>query len=106
MTDENPNNAAAWNNYAWALYQCPEADLEAALAAVAKALEMAPDNPSFRETRGQILVAQASWKSAVVDLEFALNAMPDSTTIHKSLAVAYQALGDEQLAAIHREYAK
>jgi tetratricopeptide (TPR) repeat protein len=106
MTNENPNNAAAWNNYAWALHQCSMPDLNEALKAVERALAIAPDNPNYRETRGQVYVARGEWKAAVADLEFALNAMPDSVKIHRALATAYTALGDEPLAAIHREHSK
>jgi tetratricopeptide (TPR) repeat protein len=102
---KDPANAVAWNNYAWIVAQEPEGDLDDALTAVNKALQLSPDEFRFRETRGQIFIRLGKWQSAVEDLEFAANAMPDSADIHGSLAKAYEALGDQQLARVHREHA-
>jgi tetratricopeptide (TPR) repeat protein len=102
---KDPANAVAWNNYAWIVAQEPEGDLDDALTAVNKALQLSPDEFRFRETRGQIFIRLGKWQSAVEDLEFAANAMPGSADIHGSLAKAYEALGDQQLARVHREHA-
>ncbi|HYO23994.1 MAG TPA: hypothetical protein VEQ85_03510 [Lacipirellulaceae bacterium] len=103
VVEAEPQRSAAWNNLAWALSQPPEQDLEGALAAVNKALELAPAEFRFRETRGQILVAKGQWTQAVEDLEFALNGMPDFAPIHASLATAYENLGERELADMHRQ---
>jgi tetratricopeptide (TPR) repeat protein len=103
--ERNPENAVAWNNYAWIINHEPNGDLEEGLSAVNKALEIAPKEFRFRETRGQILVRLSRWKEAVDDLEYAANGMPDSADIHLSLAKAYEALGDHGLAGVHREHA-
>jgi tetratricopeptide (TPR) repeat protein len=100
------DHAAAWNNLAWALSQDPDQDLEGALVAVTRALELAPDEFRFRETRGQILVGLGRWQEAVDDLEFALNGMPDFRPIHVGLATAYDNLGQTELAEIHRQQAQ
>jgi tetratricopeptide (TPR) repeat protein len=102
----DPQNSIAWNNYAWILLQGPESDLEAALQAVTKALAIRPDEFRYRETRGQVLVRMARWQEAIADLEYAANGMPESRDIHLSLAKAYDALGDKQLAQVHREHAE
>ncbi len=102
---KDPQNAVAWNNYAWITVQLPDGDPHESLDAVNKALTIKPDDYRFRETRGQILVRLGKWQEAVTDLEFAVNGMPDSREIHLSLAKAYDALGDEQLANVHREHA-
>jgi tetratricopeptide (TPR) repeat protein len=102
VIEEQPNNAVAWNNYAWALSQEPSKDLELALAAVNHALALAPNEFRFRETRGQINLALGQWSEAAEDLEFALNGMPDAAVIHVSLAKAYEALGQKELADMHR----
>jgi predicted Zn-dependent protease len=99
---EQPDNPVAWNNYAWALSQQPNKDLEVALAAVNHALALAPQEFRFRETRGQINLALGLWSEAAEDLEFALNGMPDAAVIHVSLAKAYEALGQKELAQMHR----
>ena len=61
-----------------------------------------PENAHYRETRGQILIKLQRWSDAVRDLELALNGMPESQPIHRSLAEAYEQLGDATLAAAHR----
>lgn len=93
----------AWNNYALVSAELPDADLEAALEAVNKALESMPEEARFRETRGQILLKQGRYDAAVEDLSYALNQLPDVPEIHTGLAEAYAALGEEELAELHRE---
>jgi tetratricopeptide (TPR) repeat protein len=103
--DLDPNNPVAWNNLACVYSQRPKPDLQQALIAANKALELAPDEYRFRETRGQIMVKLKRWKEAVDDLEFAVNGIPDAPQVHSSLAAAYEALGQPQLARAHRRYA-
>jgi tetratricopeptide (TPR) repeat protein len=102
VVEGDPNHAIAWNNLAWALAQEPDADLDAALAAANRALELMPNQSRFLETRGQIYVSLGMWAEAVADLEVALNGMPNTENIHASLAAAYDALGQSDMAAIHR----
>jgi tetratricopeptide (TPR) repeat protein len=104
--EKDPRNSIAWNNYAWILLQEPQGDVQAALDAVGKALEIRPDEFRYRETRGQVFVRMARWQEAVQDLEYAANGMPESRDIHLSLAKAYDALGEKQLAQVHREHAE
>ncbi len=96
--EEDP---VAWNNYAWALGEGENPQLDAALVAVNRALELAPNEHRFRETRGQLLLRQERWQEAVEDLEFAINGLPALGSIHKSLAIAYTALGQDELAQLH-----
>lgn len=100
---QEPNNSVALNNLAFVLLK-KGAQLDKALVASNRAIELKPDSFHLRETRGQILVKLKQWKQAVPDLEFALNGIPDSLEIHQSLAKAYEALGNVQLAAVHRQY--
>ena len=100
--EKDPANAKAWNNQAWILLNGPTVDLERALQAVEKSLELAPDDFRFRETRGQIFVRLSRWEEAIEDLEFAANALPGSREIHQALASAYDALGNAELADVHR----
>lgn len=93
------------NNYAWVLLQEPNPDPSAALNAVNRALTGRPGDYHFLETRGQIFLKLKKWTSAIEDLEFALNGMPESANIHRSLSEAYEALGQKQLSQIHREQA-
>jgi tetratricopeptide (TPR) repeat protein len=105
-TTKDPRHSVARNNYAWVVLQEPKGDLEDALAAVNKALEIRPDEFRFRETRGQILARLGRWQEAIAELEYAANGMPESSDIHRSLAKAYDALGEKQLAQVHREHAE
>lgn len=105
LVDQGTENGLVWNNYAWALIQDPNPDPEAALLAVEKALETSPKDYRFRETRGQVKIALGLWDEAVVDLEYALNGLPESQEVHRSLAVAYDALDKPTLAKIHRRQA-
>ena len=100
---KDPKNAIAWNNYAFILTQGAKPDYDEALKSVNKALEVMPDEFHFRETRGQILVNMGKWKEAIPDLEFAVNGMPTSQEIHLALAKAYEAVGEAQLARLHRQ---
>ncbi|MEN1680503.1 MAG: hypothetical protein AAGJ46_12995 [Planctomycetota bacterium] len=102
---EQGGGPAALNNYAWALNQEPDPNPELALKTVNRALETLPADHRFRETRGQILISLKQWQEAAEDLEFALNRMPNSGAIHRSLAEAYQALSQPSLAEAHRRLA-
>jgi predicted Zn-dependent protease len=102
---QDAGNAVAWNNLAYVLLQVPNPPLDEAFDATNKALALVPDDYRFRQTRGEVLVKLNRWKEAVDDLEYALNGAPDATTIHQSLAQAYEALGNKELAAAHRQYA-
>jgi tetratricopeptide (TPR) repeat protein len=103
--ERDPKSAVGWNNLACVFYQSSNPNLNQALAAVNKAIEISPAEFRFRETRGQIYTQLSQWPAAVSDLEFALNGMPEAPAIHKSLAKAYEAMGNKELAAAHRQYA-
>jgi hypothetical protein len=45
------------------------------------------------------------WRDAIEDLEVAANGVHNTRNIHQSLAKAYDALGDKQLARVHRQHA-
>ncbi|TWT78305.1 hypothetical protein Pla123a_10960 [Posidoniimonas polymericola] len=102
VTESGDAPAVVWNNLAWTLLQEPLPQPTEALKAVNKALAKHPQDPHFRETRGQALLRLKQWRDAIADLEFALNAMPDSRDAHSGLATAYEAIGDLQLADVHR----
>lgn len=105
VTQRDTDRVVAWNNYAFTLVQEPNPDPAAALAAISRALELKPGDYRFRETRGQILVALGRWDEAILDLEHALNGLPESTDVHRLLAQAYDALDKPQLAELHRQQA-
>ena len=68
-------------------------------------LDRKPDSPNYRETRGQILVKMGRYHDAMLDLEFAVQFMPDSASTHAAMAVACEKLGLKDLAAEHKKIA-
>ncbi len=104
-TTRKEPDAVAWNNYAWVLGEGDHPQLDEALVAVNRALVLSPDEHRFRETRGQLLLRLERWQEAVEDLEFAINGLPELREVHQSLAVAYTALGQKDLAEMHRSQA-
>ena len=81
-------------------------DLPRALAIIQSVLDRFPNNPSFHETRGQILVRMGRWQEGVADLEFALPQLASTSSTHSALADAYRGLGLRDLAAEHERLAK
>lgn len=102
---QTPEDAAAWNNLAFVMLK-HGADLNQALAAAETAVKSDPNNFHYRETRGQILVQLGRWQGAIGDLEFAVNGLPNVSSIHAALAKAYAAVGNSELAAIHAQYSQ
>jgi len=80
-------------------------DLTRALALVQPMVEVMPNQPDFRNTRGQIYVKLGKWAAAVDDLEYALPLVLDKSATHTALAEAYQNLGMSALAAEHARLA-
>lgn len=97
-----PNAAAFWNNLALALSSKPEPDLKNAEACIDKALKLDPSPALYHETRGQIMLKLERWPEAVQELELSLLSIPADGNIHRGLSVAYEQLGDDDLADFHR----
>lgn len=89
------------NNLAHILAFGPQHDYEAALALIDQALTIRSD-PRMHDTRGQILVRLQRWPEAISSLETALRDMTDYAPLHQSLAEAYAAVGQVELAELHR----
>jgi len=94
------------NNMALILAVGDQPDLPRALAIIQSVLEKFPDQPNFRDTRGQILVKLGRWQEAIIDLESALPKLSATRSTHEALAEAYKALGSLPLAAEHLRLAK
>ncbi len=104
---KDDRDAIAWNNLACILLQKGDPKvLDEALVAANRAVTLAAADYRFRETRGQILLRLKRPQEAVSDLEFALNGMPEAAAVHRSLALAYEELGNKELAAQHRDQAQ
>ena len=97
-----PRAGIAWNNLAFALYSQPIPNWKEAEQIVDEAIRLNPTPVQYHETRGQIMVGLERWPEVVRELEYALAGMPALARIHGGLALAYQQLGDEDLADYHR----
>lgn len=97
-----PDHEATAINLACTLLEGPDPDPARALALATQALKTKPDNPLFRETRGEALAALARWPEAVDELEAALPRLEDRRQAHLQLASAYEKLGQNDKAQQHR----
>ena len=103
--DLDPSVAEVANNLAWVLTHQKKPDPSRGLAVIETVLARHPHVPRFRDTRGEIYLAMERWDDAIRDLEFALATLKDEPRIHESLAKAYTARGQKELAARHIEEA-
>lgn len=92
------------NNLAWALANRKDPDLNRALE-LAQAAKKLLNHPEISDTLGTILARLGRNREAVSELEIALHAYPDRLELHGKLADLYQALGDADLAKLHRQLA-
>ena len=101
----DPGSPVFANNLACALAAGPDPDLTRALAIINPVIALRPDEPRFRETRGQILARLERWKEALPDLKAALVVYPDRSDLHRALAETYVHLNAPGMAAEHRKRA-
>jgi predicted Zn-dependent protease len=99
----NPNLPGLLNNLACAILKQDNADLERALRLSEAAVRAMPEHTYLRETRGQILCQMGRYTEAIPDLEYALASKELRPKIRESLALAYDALGEQDIAARQRE---
>lgn len=98
-----PHSPAILNNLAVAIAEKEDGDLEQALQISEQAIEsVSTPNAYFYETRGQILTKLGKHLEAIPDLERALAEESLANAAHESLAVCFEALGQEDLAEEHR----
>ena len=101
----DPRSPVVANNLACALAADSSPDLGRALATINPVIALRPDEPRFRETRGQILARLERWKEALTDLKFALAVYPESSELHRALAETYVHLNAPGMAAEHHKRA-
>jgi tetratricopeptide (TPR) repeat protein len=104
--DTAPQMPDVANNMALILAIGEKPDLPRALAIIQSVVEKQPENPNFRDTRGQVLVRLGRMQEAIVDLEFALPLLGSKGKTHAALAEAYKSLGSPALAVKHQQLAK
>jgi tetratricopeptide (TPR) repeat protein len=100
-----PNMPSVANNMALALALQEPPDLDRALGIAQSLVEKQPEVPTFRETRGQILVRLGRFQEALQDLAYALPAIEQRTPTHLALALCYRKLGMADLAQEHERAA-
>ncbi len=94
------------NNLAWLLTMDPEPDLDRALRLATEAVEQAPTDARFLDTRGTIYLKQENWEQAINDLELTLRVSNQPAALHRKLEQAYHELGKASIAQSHRRRAE
>ena len=102
---QQPKMTALMNNLAWSLAHAHPPRLDRALKLANTAVAAAPQNHEFLDTRGEIHLRLGRWQEAVADLERGLPHARETRRIHRSLATAYENLGQIDLAEKHRQLA-
>jgi tetratricopeptide (TPR) repeat protein len=105
---EFPDHGYSLNNLAWLLATHEPKDLEKAKLYAQRAIATDPQLATFHDTLGTIFIEQKDWRSAIAELELALSQSTSQSRIkiHAKLAKAYEAIGDQALASLHRERAQ
>lgn len=99
----NPKLADVMNNLAWSLaHESGKPNLERALGLINSALEERPNDASFLDTRGTILMKMGRHREALDDLEKSITGVRDPAPVHNKLAAIYQQLGKMDMANQHR----
>lgn len=102
----DPSLSDSANNFAWLLAHQEEPDYDRALAIIDSVLVEHPDNASYLDTRGHILLRQGRWEDVLRDLERALPGLRERPGTHEALAEIYDHYGQSTLAAQHRSIAE
>ena len=106
VLERQPDNHLVLNNAAWVLAHAEPIDLAQAERLANRAVQLQPQDPHYRDTRGQIYVRLKQWHKAAEDLRMAINGLPHQSETHLALSVAYDHLGKKQLAEAYRRAAR
>lgn len=102
----DPNLSTVANNLAWLLGVDEKPgvphDRERALNLISLAIEKAPGEITYLDTRANIYIKMEKWKEAQLDLVAVLRSNPNFPNVHKNLALVYDRLGVSDLAEDHR----
>ena len=105
-----PTDPDVINNMALMLALNDQPDLDEALRLVQSLLDIYPEQPHYRDTRGQIYVLMGRYEDGVRDLEFALPRLNNPQSTEKNLGRAYRMLaglnGNPKLMDIAVRYEK
>lgn len=96
------------SNLAWSLANCDPPQLERALQLSAEVIEFGSPDPKnmveFRVMRGLVLAEAKRWEEAIAELEDVVRVASDRQRVHLALAMAYDAIGMTDAAAVHRQF--
>lgn len=101
----SPELPVVANNMAMILATQENPELDRALQIVEPLIERFPENPSFHDTRGRILLKQGRHEAAIKELELALPSSGSKISVHRALYEAYEKLGLSAPAAEHARLA-
>jgi tetratricopeptide (TPR) repeat protein len=104
--DLSPDTPGIANNLAWLYLQTSSRDLPKALELINRAIDKAPRETAFRDTRGHILLKMNRYKEALPDLEAALPSSPNRAGLHLTLADVYTRLELPTMAEENRRLAE
>ena len=101
----SPRAYTAWNNLSFILQRGFPEEYDLALAAADRAIELAPQNTSVRNTRVELYMRNKRWAEAIADLKV-IDAAGDEHKVHEKLALAYRNSGDQEAADEQEALAK
>jgi tetratricopeptide (TPR) repeat protein len=102
---QRPDMLAVLNNLAWVSAFKEPVNLERADTLIDQALQIAPQHPEVRETRGAIYLKQKKYSQAIAALEPLLRVFPKRKELRLWIAEAYTELGDTSMAERYRKQA-
>jgi len=104
----DPRFMDAANNLAWVLANQEQPDADRAEQLIRQAIQQRPNDLRYQDTLGEVLSKQGKWDEALVVLErvFPVSPVGKRKNLHRRLADAYEHLGEENLARLHRESAE
>jgi tetratricopeptide (TPR) repeat protein len=97
-----PHLTEVANTLAMHLIESDPPDPPRALQLIDQALEKAPNNPNYRDTRGRIFMKMGKWSEALFELQVALEKSAGNPGLHRRLAAVYERLDNLEMAAVHR----
>ncbi len=100
--EKNPRNHQILNNLAYSLI---DRDLERALDLANRAVFLQPEQPNYRDTRGNILMNLGRYDKAINDFEAAMSApeMKTNISVFEALVKCYEAQGMTREAKSYQE---
>jgi tetratricopeptide (TPR) repeat protein len=104
-TAASPEWGNGWNNWAFVISTAFPDRLNEALRHADQAIQLQPDNPDYRETRGMIHHKLGNYEQAISDLEIAANGINELASVHAALADSHRRLGNRSLAEIYERRA-